>query len=45
MPARRSRFGALVASIGASANSAKLSDLAPNLLQDIGRIPARYGLN
>ena len=36
------RFGGLVDSIGASANSAKPSDLPPDLLQDLGRIPTSY---
>jgi len=36
------RFGGLVDSIGASANSAKPSDLPPDLLQDLAKIPTRY---
>ena len=36
------RFGGLVDSIGASANSAKPSDLPPDLLQDLARIPTLY---
>ena len=36
------RFGGLVDSISASANSAKPSDLPPDLVQDLGRIPTRY---
>lgn len=36
------RFGGLVDSISASANSAKPSDLPPGLVQDLGRIPTRY---
>ena len=36
------RFGGLVDSIGASANSAKPSDLPSDLLQDLGRIPTSY---
>jgi hypothetical protein len=36
------RFGGLVDSIGASANSAKPSDLPPDLLQDLARIPTAY---
>jgi alkanesulfonate monooxygenase SsuD/methylene tetrahydromethanopterin reductase-like flavin-dependent oxidoreductase (luciferase family) len=36
------RFGGLVDSISASANSAKPSDLPPGLIQDIERIPTRY---
>ncbi|WP_421994245.1 TIGR03617 family F420-dependent LLM class oxidoreductase [Reyranella sp.] len=36
------RFGGLVDSISASANSAKPSDLSPDLLQDLARIPTVY---
>jgi probable F420-dependent oxidoreductase len=36
------RFGGLVDSIGASANSAKPSDLPPDLLQDLAKIPTVY---
>jgi probable F420-dependent oxidoreductase len=36
------RFGGLVDSIGASANSSKPSDLPPDLLQDLAKIPTRY---
>ena len=36
------RFGGLVDSISASANSAKPADLPPDLIQDIARIPTRY---
>jgi len=36
------RFGGLVDSISASANSAKPSDLPPDLVQDLARIPTRY---
>ena len=36
------RFGGLVDSISASANSAQPSDLPPGLIQDIARIPTRY---
>jgi probable F420-dependent oxidoreductase len=36
------RFGGLVDSISASANSAKPSDMPPELIQDIARIPTRY---
>jgi alkanesulfonate monooxygenase SsuD/methylene tetrahydromethanopterin reductase-like flavin-dependent oxidoreductase (luciferase family) len=36
------RFGGLVDSISASANSAKPSDLPADLIQDIARIPTRY---
>jgi len=36
------RFGGLVDSIGASANSSKPADLPPDLLQDLARIPTRY---
>jgi len=36
------RFGGLVDSISASANSAKPADLPPGLIQDIARIPTRY---
>jgi probable F420-dependent oxidoreductase len=36
------RFGGLVDSISASANSSKPSDMPPDLLQDLARIPARY---
>jgi hypothetical protein len=36
------RFGGLVDSIGASANSAKPSDLPSDLLQDLAKIPMRY---
>ena len=36
------RFGGLVDTIGASANSSKPSDLPPDLIQDIARIPTRY---
>ena len=35
-------FGGLVDSISASANSSKPSDMPPDLLQDLARIPARY---
>lgn len=36
------RFGGLVDSISASANSAKPADLPPDLLQDLAKIPTRY---
>ncbi|MFO1159284.1 MAG: TIGR03617 family F420-dependent LLM class oxidoreductase [Reyranellaceae bacterium] len=36
------RFGGLVDSISASANSAKPSDLPRDLVQDLARIPTRY---
>jgi probable F420-dependent oxidoreductase len=36
------RFGGLVDSISASANSSKPSDMPPGLLQDLARIPTRY---
>ncbi len=36
------RFGGLVDSISASANSSKPSDMPPDLLQDLARIPTRY---
>jgi len=36
------RFGGLVDSVGASANSAQPSDLPPDLIRDIARIPTRY---
>ena len=36
------RFGGLVDSISASANSAKPSDLPPDLLQDLAKIPTVY---
>jgi probable F420-dependent oxidoreductase len=36
------RFGGLVDSISASANSAKPSDMPPDLLQDLARIPTPY---
>ena len=36
------RFGGLVDSIGASANSAKPSDMPPDLLQDLAKIPTQY---
>ena len=36
------RFGGLVDSIGASANSAKPSDMPPDLLQDLAKIPTVY---
>jgi hypothetical protein len=36
------RFGGLVDSISASANSAQPADLPPGLIQDIARIPMRY---
>ena len=36
------RFGGLVDSIGASANSAKPSDMPPDLLQDLAKIPTKY---
>jgi hypothetical protein len=36
------RFGGLVDSISASANSSKPADLPAGLLQDLGRIPTRY---
>ena len=39
------RFGGLVDSIGASANSAKPSDLPPDLLQDLAKIPTQYRHN
>jgi len=35
-------FGGLIDSISASANSAKPSQLPPDLIQDIARIPTRY---
>ena len=37
-----SRFGGLVDSISASANSSKPADLPPDLLQDLARIPTLY---
>jgi predicted porin len=36
------RFGGLVDAVSASANSSKPSDLPPDLIQDIQRIPTRY---
>ncbi|MEI7871456.1 MAG: LLM class flavin-dependent oxidoreductase, partial [Alphaproteobacteria bacterium] len=36
------RFGGLVDSISASANSSKPADLPPDLLQDLARIPTLY---
>jgi hypothetical protein len=36
------RFGGLVDAISASAGSAQPSDLPPDLLQDLARIPTRY---
>ena len=36
------RFGGLVDAVSASANSAKPSDLPPDLLQDLAKIPTRY---
>ena len=36
------RFGGLVDAVSASANSSKPSDLTPDLLQDLARIPTRY---
>ena len=36
------RFGGLVDSISASANSAKPADLPPDLLQDLAKIPTAY---
>lgn len=36
------RFGGLVDSISASANSSKPADLPPGLIQDLARLPARY---
>ena len=36
------RFGGLVDSISASANSSKPSDMPPDLLQDLARIPTAY---
>ena len=36
------RFGGLVDSISASANSSKPSDMPPDLLQDLARIPTPY---
>jgi probable F420-dependent oxidoreductase len=36
------RFGGLVDSISASANSAKPSDMPPDLLQDLARVSTRY---
>ena len=36
------RFGGLVDSISASANSSKPADLPPDLLQDLARIPTSY---
>jgi probable F420-dependent oxidoreductase len=36
------RFGGLVDSISASANSAKPSDMPPDLLQDLARLPTVY---
>src|SRR5215470_5953953 len=36
------RFGGLVDAVGASANSAKPSDLPPDLLQDLAKIPTKY---
>ncbi len=38
------RFGGLVDAVSASANSSKPSDLPPDLIQDIRRIPTRYKL-
>ncbi len=37
-----SRFGGLVDAVSASANSAKPSDLPPDLIQDLKRIPTPY---
>jgi alkanesulfonate monooxygenase SsuD/methylene tetrahydromethanopterin reductase-like flavin-dependent oxidoreductase (luciferase family) len=37
-----SRFGGLVDSVSASANSSKPADLPPDLLQDLARIPTLY---
>jgi hypothetical protein len=36
------RFGGLVDSVSASANSSKPADLPPGLIHDIARIPTRY---
>ena len=36
------RFGGLVDSISASANSSKPSDMPPDLLQDLARIPTKF---
>ena len=36
------RFGGLVDSVSASANSSKPADMPPDLLQDIARIPMRF---
>ena len=36
------RFGGLVDSISASANSSKPADMPPDLLQDIARLPMRF---
>ncbi len=36
------RFGGLVDAVSASANSSKPSDLPPDLIQDLARIPTRY---
>jgi probable F420-dependent oxidoreductase len=36
------RFGSLVDAVSASANSSKPSDLPPDLLQDLAKIPTRY---
>src|SRR5215831_12745236 len=36
------RFGGLVDAVGASANSSKPSDLPPDLLQDLAKIPTNY---
>jgi len=36
------RLGGLVDAVGASANSAKPSDLPPDLLQDLAKIPTKY---
>jgi len=36
------RFGGLVDSISASANSSKPADMPPDLLQDLARLPTRY---
>ena len=36
------RFGGLVDAVSASANSSKPSDLPPDLIQDLAKIPTRY---
>ena len=41
-PAIEARFGGLVDAVSASANSSKPSDLPPDLIQDIARIPISY---